>query len=112
MSLSSDQLSFYSDNGVPFQVYLRTGEFDAGNNRRKFFGRLDVIGDKNVGTPTISWTDDDYQTFTTGRTVDMNTNRPALFRCGSARRRAFVYDQTDTNPIRVEALEQQYEQGN
>jgi hypothetical protein len=101
----------YGDNGVAFPVYIRTQKYDNGNNRFKFFGRMDVIGDRNTGTPSISYTDDDYQTYSTPRTVDMSAVRPSLFRNGHARRRAWVYQQSDTNAMRLEALEQTIEQG-
>ena len=35
----------------------------------------------------------------------MSKPRPVLYRNGIGRRRAFKYEQTDINPIRLEALE-------
>jgi hypothetical protein len=101
----------YDDDGTPFPVYIRTQKYDNGNNRMKFFGRLDVIGDQSGAAPEISYTDDDYQSYSTPRAVDMTSARPALFRNGCARRRAWVYEQEDSEPMRVEALEQTIEQG-
>ena len=104
-------LELYDDSGTPFPVYIRTGTFDANTRRTKFWGRLDVVGDQNVGTPGIAYSDDDGQTYTTLRTVDMNTPRPALFRNGASRYRIFYYQQVDSNPMRIERLEQQFEIG-
>ncbi|MDE2022535.1 MAG: hypothetical protein KGI71_06530 [Patescibacteria group bacterium] len=101
----------YWDAGVNFTVQLQTVPYDAGTKRRKFWGRLDVVGDQNASTPSISWTDDDYQTFSTPRTVDLSTQRPALFACGSSFRRAWLYQQTDTSAMRLEALEVSFEVG-
>ena len=104
--------TYYQDNGAtPFNVYIRTGLFDAGTKRMKFWGRLDVVGDQTASLPTISYTDDDYQTYSTPRAVDMSTVRPALFRNGASRRRAWVYQQQDNLPMRVQYLEQQFELG-
>ena len=104
--------SLYQDEGAtPFAVYIRTGKFDAGNKRQTFWGRMDFVADQNTGTPGIYFTDDDYQTYSTTRTVDVSTARPALFRNGMSRRRAWVVTQTDNNPIRWEAIEQEFEQG-
>jgi hypothetical protein len=109
VSVLSDTV--YDDNGTPFTVSLRTSKVDFGNNLLKAFGRLDVIGDQNPGTPSISFSDDDYQTYGPARTVDMSGKRPALFRNGAARRRAYLYEQTDSNPMRLEALEQHFTPG-
>jgi len=103
---------YYTDNGIAFQVNIQTIKVDAGNNRTKFWGQFEVIGDRNVGQPTIYYSDDDYNTFSSGRTVNMNTSRPVLYRNGSSRRRSITYVQTDANPMRLEAFEMTYEQGN
>ena len=103
--------SYNDDDGTPFTVTLLTGLIDFGNNVSKFMGPLTVIGDHQASTPSISWTDDDYTTFVTARTVNMSTQRPILYRNGKTRRRAYVYVQTDSVPMRLEALEQQFEQG-
>jgi hypothetical protein len=99
----------YDDAGVPFTVELRTAKYDADSKEKKFWGRLDIVGDQNPGILSISYSDDDGQTYTAARTVDMNTARPALFRNGASRRRIFSITQTDSNPMRLEALEQQFE---
>ena len=103
--------SYLNDAGTPFPVTLQTAKVDAENNRNKFWGQTEIIGDRNVGTPLIQTTDDDYQTFNTGRMVDMNTPRAVLYRNGASRRRAWKVTQTDSNLMRLEALEVTYEQG-
>ena len=104
-------MSYTTDNNATFTALLITGKVDAGNNYRKFWGPITVIGDRNASTPSISWTDDDYASFSSARTVNMNTAYPQLFRCGQAQRRAFKYTQTDNQPMRLEALEAVVEQG-
>jgi len=104
-------LDLYTDDGTNFTVYLRTGTFDAETRRNKFWGRLDIVGDQNTGTPGIAFSDDDGQTYSAYRTVNMNSARPALFRNGASRYRIFVYFQEDANPMRIERLEQQFEIG-
>jgi hypothetical protein len=100
-----------SDVAGNFPVTLITRKVDLQTNLRKFWKQLTVIGDRNTGTPAISWTDDDYQSYNTPRTVDMSTARPTLFRLGNGRRRAYKYTQSDNNPMRLEALEAQFDQG-
>jgi hypothetical protein len=105
--------SYLDDNGTPFQVQIQTDKFDAGNNRKKFWGQLEVIGDMNSGTPIIEFNDVDYTSgeWSNPRTVDLSTQRPVLYRNGASRRRAIRYTQQDSNPLRLEAFEITFEQG-
>ena len=103
--------TLYDDDGSPFTVYLRTKIFDADIQRKKFWGRLDLVGDQNPGLLNISFSDDDGQTYSLARQVNMNNDRPALFRNGASRRRLFVASQTDSNPMGLESFEQQFEIG-
>ena len=103
---------YYDDNGTPFPVEVRTGKVDWQNNALKFFGFTQLICDRNTGMVTIDTTDDDYISYGPARTVDTNTPRPGLSRCGSGRRRAWRLRVTNSQPLRWEALEVQWEQGN
>jgi hypothetical protein len=49
--------------------------------------------------------DDDGQTFSVGRDVDLTLARPRLSRCGSFRRRTHRITHSANNPFRVEAFE-------
>ncbi len=102
---------FLNDNGTPFEVQVQTAKGDMGNMARKFYGAATLIADQNAGTPSIAASDDDYQTFTTFGTVDLSAQRPRINRLGSSRRRAWQISQTDSNPLRWEALEIEYSQG-
>lgn len=104
-------VQYYSDDGTAFPVTIVTDKVDLSNNRRKFWGLTTIIGDRNTGTPRIQTTDDDYQSYNTGRTVNMATARPCLYRNGSSRRRAWKITQTDIQPMRLEYLEIDVEQG-
>jgi len=101
----------YDEAGVSFTMRLRTIPYDAEVKRKKFWGRLDIVGDQNPGLLAVSYSDDDGQTYSTPRNVDMSSDRPALFRNGASRRRIFVVEQTNSGPSRLEALEQQFEIG-
>jgi hypothetical protein len=59
----------------------------------------------------ISYSDDDYMTFSTPRSVDLSQSRPRLDRCGSFHRRAFKLSHVSNTSMRLEALEPQIEQG-
>ena len=85
--------SVFTDEGtaIPFRVV--TPRFEGDANTLKFFQSAEIIADKTVGTMKIRHTDDDYQTWSSYRTVDLNVNRPIIRQLGAARRRAFeIYD--------------------
>ena len=103
--------SYYQDNGVPIPFKIRTSKFDGGSNKNKYFSRLELIGDKVSGTAHIRYTNDDYQTWSTYRTVDLSAPRSQIYRLGRGRRRAFEIVNYDNQPIRLEALEIMAEEG-
>lgn len=99
--------ALYQDNAVDFTVRIVTDRemFDTYN--QKTMSRLVVDTDKPTATSTlaISWSDDDYQTFTTPRTVDLYQELPSLTRLGRFRRRVFKLEFEDNQPLRVKKLE-------
>ena len=86
-STYSVDADFGTDLGVlvPLEVY--TGEFDGGNRLKKVNSRLDVICDQRGGLLQIRHSDDDYRTWSTFRTVNMDHERPNLKHCGTFRHR-------------------------
>ena len=103
--------SVYQDNGVAINTRIVTDRFDGGNNNSKFMSRLQVIGDKAATTIQIRYSNDDYQTFSAYRTVDLSTQRSQLYRLGKFRRRSFEILHTDNTPLRLEAIECAIEAG-
>lgn len=95
----------YEDNGVPIKFHLRTSKFDAGNNKEKYFAKLELIGDKVEGTGWVRYSNDDYQTWSKYRPVDLDAQRSQVYRLGRGRRRAHDIINYDNQPIRLEALE-------
>lgn len=95
----------YEDNGIPIKFQLRTSKFDAGNNKEKYFAKFELIGDKVDGTAWVRYTNDDYQTYSKYRPVDLSAQRSQLYRTGRGRRRAYDIINYDNQPIRLEAIE-------
>lgn len=100
----------YSDAGANINVSATGDIVDAGTNERKFCSSLTVIGDRrsnaSPNNATISWSDDDGQTYSSGVTVDLTLSRPRANRLGSFRRRRHRIAHSDgNNPFRVEAFE-------
>lgn len=96
---------YYKDNVDDIWFRSVTPLQDSGTNKRKFFTKVEVIGDKTTGNLSIRHTDDDYQSWSNYRVVDLSKSRPILYQGGSARRRAYEVFSSANAPIRLEALE-------
>lgn len=101
----------YEDVSVPFPVSVLTYKTDFDTMRSKYMSKLTVSGDRTVGNLTISYTDDDYQTYSTGRNVSLAQERPSLFRLGRFVERAFLLSYTHNAPLRLHHLELSYNIG-
>jgi hypothetical protein len=100
-----------SDNGAPIDFHIRTQEIDAGNNREKFQGDLDVVGDKVSSTGLIRYTDDSYTSYTKYKRVDLSLRRPRVRRGGTFSQRAIEFRHTLSAKVGITALEPDIEQG-
>jgi hypothetical protein len=101
-------LTNYQDVAESIKVEVVTNPLDFGIRGRKFMHRLSVTGDQAVSTDnlTIDWSDDNYQTWSTSRTLDMSAKDPRLTALGSyTRGRAFRIKHTSALPMRLNSLE-------
>lgn len=97
--------SAYADHDVIFTFSGTTQRVTNDTMNRKFMSRLCVYADKTAGGLKISWTDDDYQTFSAPREVSLNNNRPTIHRLGSFFSRAFKFSFTENQPCRIMNME-------
>jgi hypothetical protein len=95
----------YRDNDLPIKYKIRTVKVDGGNNKEKYYNRFELIGDKVEATAYARYTNDDYQTYSKYRPVDLSAQRSQLYRNGRGRRRAYEIINYDDAPIRLEAME-------
>lgn len=95
----------YRDNGVSIDSIARTDIWDGNSADRKVLRSVEVIGDKVASVCLIRWSDDDYNTNSKYKSVDLSTNRSRLRRLGNCSRRSFEIRHTDNTPFRIEALE-------
>jgi hypothetical protein len=102
---------YFDDDAVPFPVMVQTDKLDGGSLQRKFWGCLDFVADQSPATIAVSWSDDDYATFSQPTQMVNSSDRPRMYRLGSSRRRAFRFSQQDSNPARWEAAEITYSEG-
>lgn len=101
----------YQDNELPIKYYARTSNSDGGNNLLKFYSRLELIGDKIDGTGYMRFSDDDYRTWNTFRSINLSNQRSQLYRNGSSRRRAYELTNFDNLPIRLSNIEVSVDKG-
>jgi hypothetical protein len=104
----------YADDGVSYSSFVQTSKIDLGTENRKFLKRLTVVGDTDpVSHPiSVDWTDDDYTTYQSARSLNMNSSRKYFSNGGIFRRRAFRVVDTTTRPLRLEALELDIKESN
>ena len=95
----------YQDNGLPIKYFIRTTKVDGGSNKEKYFSKFELIGDKNPGTAYVRYSNDDYQTWSNFRSMNLNSQRTQLYRTGRGRRRAYEIINYDNGPVRLEAME-------
>jgi hypothetical protein len=103
----------FTDAGAAYTALMQLDNMELGTANRKFWEELRIIGDQQSASSPIqlSYSDDDYQTFTTWGTLDMADPMPRATRLGSSRRRAWVLQHSDNSPMRIRLLEGRAEIG-
>lgn len=95
----------FQDDGTNFTFSLFTPNYDGGLRSKKTCAMIDVIADEINTNVNISWSDDDYQTFTTPQTVNLNQERVTIQDGSAYRKRAFNVTNTDNTFLRIKALQ-------
>ena len=99
--------TIYQDDSVNFTVLMRFARVDFDTNQYKFQKSFDVICDIQASTTNVSfqYSNDDWVTLSTARTLDMSLSRVFATNLGMFRRRSVQLSYTGNNPFRVEAIE-------
>ena len=105
--------SIYRDELDPITVEIVTNKYDMDTYNRKFCSIARLVGDSysTQNLVGLSWTNDDYQTWSTEVPIDMSDGYPAFQRLGSFRRRAWRIRHNTNMPLRLESLEVVYDEG-
>lgn len=101
----------YQDAGQPINTKARTSLDDWGVMVQKTFRRLELVGDLNTTMIQVRYSDDDYQTWAQYRQILSQDNRAQLRMLGAARRRAHEIRHFDNTPLRLIALECEFDIG-
>lgn len=98
----------YQDGGSNYTRLIRTSVHDFGTGKYKYDdeGGVRLVGDRAAATANVSirYTDDDYATWSTVRTIDMSQASQKLSRNGRFTRRAWEISDTLSTNVRLEAL--------
>ena len=98
--------NIYQDDGQSIYCRSVTDIKDNGSTKRKFYGRCEIVGDKvEGGVMQISHTGNDYASYSTPRSVDLNAPRAQVYLSGADRRRAWQFLCTSNVPLRLDAAE-------
>lgn len=103
----------YQDDGSAYSLEIRTSKLLDGP-QRKFIEQVTLLGwdSSNTTMPYLSWSDDDYATFSATRQFTLIGGVPTLHRCGSHRQgRAYKITDSANVPFRAEALGIRYSEG-
>lgn len=105
---------FNDDAVTNFTCQFTTRPLNFDNYRVKFMGRMLFSTDQTATSSlmSVSWSDDDMNTFSTPRTVDLSLVYQPLYACGSFRKRSLRITYTDNFRMRWQAVEVDYDQGN
>ena len=102
----------WQDNSVAYTMTVQTDNIDAESDRMKFWKRLRIVCDReSSGSIGVSWSDDDFQNYTTAVNVDITNGQSWLTRLGASRRRSFKFTHSANTSCRIEAVEIDYEMG-
>lgn len=79
----------------------------------KYMSQLYVIGDKqsSAGNISVSFSDDDYNTFSTAETLDLSNYESSLNGLGAFKNRAFRLTYTDNTALRLQHMEAEVRTG-
>lgn len=99
--------SLYQDAGTNFTCLITTENNDFNTLNRKTMSRLGISCDRPVSDTylNIAWSDDDYISWSTARTCNLNADVPFIRQLGSFRNRVFKFTYTDNFPLRMQDVE-------
>jgi Phage stabilisation protein len=109
--------NLFTDDEYAITCTIISSKLDFDTINRKFMSRLSIIGDVPDDTlvdtaVSVSWSDDDYKTWSTPRTLKFTGDLPAIFQMGQFRRRALKIQYALPHLFRLETVEVDINKGN
>lgn len=99
----SENADNYQDSGQNYTMSVQFKIPSTGNGIKRM-SMCGVIGDtaRSASSLNVSWSNDDYQTFSTARAINMTTETKMLHLCGSYRNRIIKLEHTGNLDCRLE----------
>lgn len=94
-----------SSTGTPIHSVARTDRIDGDNLSQKVFNNVNLVGDQVDTLVFERHSNDDAQTWSNPRSVDMSLREPSIRRLGKARRMVFEIHHVGNARCRLESLE-------
>lgn len=101
-----------NDYGTQFPVDIYTPNFSAGTSRRKTLNMMYFSADQVPGSVLQArYTDDDYQTWSNFRAIDLSEPRPMLDQEGTFTKRAYHFRHQANTTFRIKSSDLQLDIG-
>ena len=107
-AISPFQGDLFGYSGSPSATVMDiiTPPFDGGARLKKVLSKLRVVADRNSsGTLMIRWSDDDYKTWSSWRSMDLTQAQPEISNLGTFVMRAFQIRHKSPTFCRIQAIE-------
>lgn len=95
----------YIDDETPIKTVIRSKRFDGGADDIKTMSRLSVVGDEDDTNVSISWSNDDYKTWSAAKTINIGKRPAEIRRLGSFVSRSITLEHSDNSPLRLLSLD-------
>lgn len=95
----------YVDPFGPIRMRIVTDRMDFNTFAFKVGSALTIFGDQINDVMQVRHTEDDYNTWSQYRNVNLNLQKPCLYQLGRFRRRAYEFLYTGNNPLRLEKVD-------
>jgi hypothetical protein len=110
--LAAADYIYPTDDGTLIPVDIYTPNFDGEVDRRKTLSAMHFVVDQKTGSKLyVRVSDDDYQTWTNFREVNLGLKHPVLINCGTFIRRAWHFFHKANTPMRLKAVALQIDLG-
>jgi len=106
-------ITAFQDDGASILFQLYTPSIDFGTRVKKYNSMMEIFADQTNGANfSLQFSDDDYQTWSTARTLaNLNQDRPMFADMGEFRQRAYLISNTSNTFFRIKGAELVFDVG-
>lgn len=103
--------TYYRDGYKVINVQVQTKSESFGNQRVKILPATYLQASTGSTAVSVSWSDDDYATFSAPRTLSLATSKKQMIRCGSMIERAWKITHTDNTSLQLYNIQPEVQPG-